>query len=71
MKQQEIDRLTQKISWCNEYITDFIISGNFSPYAALTGEADKKQRLYIESVNFLQTIEKELDNFEKIQKKNL
>jgi hypothetical protein len=67
----DFSELENAVNWCNEYIKAYQKIGDFDPFKALSGENDKKDKLYIECVNFLYELETLTDNFKDIRKKFL
>lgn len=60
------DILTETINamtWARDYCKEYQINGNFDPFAALSGTADGKQRLFGESVDYIENIRKATENY--------
>ena len=60
------DILTETINamtWARDYCKEYQINGDFDPLAALSGTADRKQRLFGESVDYIENIRKATEDF--------
>lgn len=68
--------INDKIKWCENYIKEYNKKYCFSPFMELTGANDtpqneRKQKIYIECVAFLQELEKITTEHENIMKNYL
>lgn len=62
-----IQDITAKIAWCNDYIEQFRKEKTFDPFDALMGTESREQRLFNTCVMFLWDIENAIDNFDKLR----
>jgi hypothetical protein len=69
MNNEVKNNLFSAIEWANDYIIEYQKSGKFDPVSALTGTADKEQRIFTECVNFLHTLEEATADFKSIRAK--
>lgn len=65
------DNLISALTWAQNYINEYKKSGAFDPYAALSGEADRKQKIFIQCVSFITDLENITENHRDILKKYL
>ena len=65
----KIKNITDAMQWATDYIFEYQKSGAFDPFSALDGTADKRQKLFTESVIFLKEIEELTESYRKIRNK--
>ena len=64
-----MDNVFTLAKWADEYIKEYQKSGDFDPYAALTGTEDRKQKIFLECVSYLYDLEKLAEDFRKTRDK--
>jgi hypothetical protein len=67
----DFSELENAVKWCNDFIIEYQKNGDFDPFTALTGNENKRQKIYVECVNFLYSLESLTDDFKDIRKKYL
>ena len=61
-------KLFNKIKWAQDYIAAYNKKYDFDPLKVLSGQENRKDKLYIVCCNFLGGIDEALYEFEKAQK---
>lgn len=66
-REEEEQNIITALRWAQEYIVEYQKTGNFSPFALLTGESDKEQRHFCNCVDFIETLTRAAEDFRKIR----
>lgn len=59
----DTEKLLKRIAYCENVIDEY--GGNFDPFDALTGKESNEQKVFTLAVNFLDNIDKLMDDFTK------
>ena len=66
---KNFENVASAATWAAEYIKEYNKSGDFNPFALLTGTQDKKQQIFCECCDFLQTLEEATEKFRRTRDK--
>ena len=65
----DVKKLENTISWCNEYIAYYRAGNYFDPLKYLQDDIDKRDKLFVECIDYLDSLESMIDQFKKTRDK--